>query len=115
MDFFKNSNQRVYLFSPRPNFIAPVPSIINKNSTLDIDLSNYVKKPLEINMQFFQKSVSAEENIQVIDWYSPLTKNGKLMALTPEGKQIYRDASHLTSHGRKYLAEKLSDEITKIN
>ena len=115
IDFFRDSNQSVYLFSPRPNFIAPVPSIINKDSVQDVNLANYVEKPKEINMQFFLNAASEEENIKVIDWHSPLSKNGIFIALTPEGKQIYRDKSHLSTYGMKYLAEKLSSDMTKIN
>lgn len=81
----------------------------------DVNLSNYVEKPKEINMEIFLNTVSAEENIRFIDWYSPLTKNGGFIALTPEGKQIYRDKSHLTTDGMKYLAEILSNEIIKID
>lgn len=113
--FFSDSNSNVYLFSPRPTFIAPVPSIVNKDSASDINLSSFVKKPAAMNMRFFLNRVSLEDNIKVIDWYSPLVKNGEYIYRTPEEKLIYRDKQHLTTAGRKYLAGILLGEITKLN
>jgi peptidoglycan/LPS O-acetylase OafA/YrhL len=116
--FFKHSSTTVYLFSPRPTFIVPVPTVITKNDKgllQATDISNYENKASKINRQFLLSRVSVIENIQVIDWYTPLTVKGKLMSLTPDGDQIYRDKHHLTPAGRSFLAEKLSDQIIKLN
>jgi|GEM_PF-2085058 len=111
VDFLKKMNVDAYLFSPRPNFTVPVPKIAegrNLEEGAQIDLSPYEKKPSkQVDRSFIREVVSKYANINLIDWYSPLTDHGKLIAYTPEGDLIYRDSSHLSLKGMGYVSKEL--------
>lgn len=108
---FADANRVVYLFSARPVFSLPVSAIISGDAAsakLMNDLSDYQDKERGIDNQKFLEIVSRYGNTHVIDWYSPLSIGGRIIAYTPDGEEIYRDKSHLTGYGRKYLAEKIA-------
>lgn len=117
INYFVEENISVYFFSPRPNFVVPVPSILGAKGEGKhqlIDLTKFERNATYVDLNTLKNVASLHPNIQIIDWYTPLFQDGVLIAVTPDGDQIYRDKGHLTPKGMKFIAEKLLDQLKKV-